>query len=592
VKLTAHQTALTCTITLVLFLLTACVPAPKITTNISPEHIQFNGEAAFELQTEFATTFNNRDSGTATNKAAAEWVMAKFQSVGWDCHMDEWSVVLYSEDVPLRNAVCTLPGLSEQQILVVAHHDQAPETIEGADNDASGISIMLEMAKNFAAEKPLPYSLVFVSTDAEEWGMLGTLRYVQTHPDRQNIIAGMSLDNLGHPYYSAIRMELLGQRKGYGPIWLALTSVHAAQAVDSKWQVHLPPLADQIIGQAAPISYMDQGPMVRYGIPAVGFTGVIPDISRSNPDSTCLENPQTDNYRDLNYQLWHSPEDTMQCESADILQKAGVVAESLIRQLLSMQAFPQESGPYVYLVNKDSVLRGLPLYLIFIGFTALFFMVSVKNGGRSLRELKAGWVKALPNFLSLWLPLIASVLLLYVFVKIGVIEDFELYPSTTKEPYLLDPKGNVIALFLAGTAVFFFISRWLMKRGNTKSAPEFKQSKSLAMLVMGLVGTFMVLNNPFSLFFMLPMLFWFLIAHRPSKFGRALDIIFFLLGGLVIYAMVYVQGFLNLRYDFGFLWMLMLMVAVQTFSFIVMLICTAITAAGLSMVIKPSHNRS
>ena len=576
-------------ITLAALTLTACVPTPKITPGIEPDQIQFNGEKAFALETEFATTFKNRDSGTAANKAAAKWVKTKFEISGWNCRMDEWDVVLYSKDVPLRNVVCELPGKSPKQILVVAHHDQSPETIEGADNDASGISIMLHMAENFAAEEQLPYSLVFVSTDAEEWGMLGTLRYVQTHPDTANIIAGMSLDNLGHPYYSGVRMELLGQRKGYAPLWLALTSQVAAKAAGSDWQVYLPPIADQITGQAAPISYMDQGPMVAAGIPALGFTGFIPDTSRTLPDETCLENPQTDNYRDLNYQLWHSPEDTMQCQSADTLERAGGVAEALIRQLQSMTDFPQESGPYIHLDGRNSVLRGAPLWLAFLIFTGLFFIASIMVGGRPIRKTAAGWTKALPHFLSLWLPLVASVLLLYVFTKIGVIEDFELYPSTTKEPYLLNPEKGVIALFLIGTGIFFFASRHIAKRwgGAPTSVPEFKQSKSLAMLVVGLAGVYIILNNPFSLLFLVPILFWFLIRGLKTKPSRVLDIVFFLLGGLVIYATVYVQGFLNLRYDFGFLWMLMLMVAVQTFSFVVMLICTAITAAGLSMIIRP-----
>ena len=234
-------------LTLAILSITACVPAPKVDIGVDSGQIQFNGQRAFELESEFATTFKNRDSGTAANKAAAEWIKAKFESVGWTCHLDEWEVVLYSEDVPLRNVVCELRGQSPRQILAVAHHDQAPETIEGADNDASGISILLHMAEIFASEEAPPYSLVFVATDAEEWGMLGTLRYVQTHPDTTNIIAGMSLDNLGHPYYAGMNMELTGQGKGYGPIWLALTTRASAQAVGSEWDVYLPAAIDQII---------------------------------------------------------------------------------------------------------------------------------------------------------------------------------------------------------------------------------------------------------------------------------------------------------------------------------------------------------
>lgn len=86
-------------------------------------------------------------------------------SYGWTCQIDEWSTVNYSKSLSLRNVVCSLPGTSPKEILVVAHHDQAPKTIEGADNDASGIAILMQLAEIFGSEDQKPYTLVFVATD-------------------------------------------------------------------------------------------------------------------------------------------------------------------------------------------------------------------------------------------------------------------------------------------------------------------------------------------------------------------------------------------------------------------------------------------
>jgi len=36
---------------------------------------------------------------------------------------------------PLRNVVCRLPGASAREIVLIAHHDIAPTTAPGADND-------------------------------------------------------------------------------------------------------------------------------------------------------------------------------------------------------------------------------------------------------------------------------------------------------------------------------------------------------------------------------------------------------------------------------------------------------------------------
>jgi len=67
--------------------------------------------------------------------------------------------------------------------------------------------------------------------------------------------------------------------------------------------------------------------------------------------------------------------------------------------------------------------------------------------------------------------------------------------------------------------------------------------------------------------------------------GRILDIIFFLLGGLMLYALIYMFGFLTLHYNFAFLWMLMNMIADRMVSFSTMVVVAAIFSAGLSIVV-------
>ena len=94
-------------------------------------------------------------------------------------------------------------------------------TVEGADNDGAGIAILLELAAVFAGEGTPRHTLTFAATDAEEYGMLGSLRYIQTHPNTEEIVAGISMDNLGRFYYDGMNMELVGQFRGYGPVWLA-----------------------------------------------------------------------------------------------------------------------------------------------------------------------------------------------------------------------------------------------------------------------------------------------------------------------------------------------------------------------------------
>ena len=92
--------------------------------------------------------------------------------------------------------------------------------------------------------------------------------------------------------------------------------------------------------------------------------------------------------------------------------------------------------------------------------------------------------------------------------------------------------------------------------------------------------------NPFSLLFFIPLLFWLLIRGREG-WGKSLDILFFALGGLMVYFLIYQFGFVVLRYGFVFLWYLLNMFSIGMIGFRVAVAAMAILAAGLTLVVKP-----
>ena len=145
------------------------------------------------------TRFPDRASGYANNHLAALWIQERMSTAGWDCALDEWEIVNYSKPTPLNNVVCKLPGNSDREILVIAHLDQAMTTVQGADNDAAGIAMLMHLGEIFAEEKPLPYTLVFVATDTEEYGMIGSDSTCRAIPDPKNIITASPWITLGEP---------------------------------------------------------------------------------------------------------------------------------------------------------------------------------------------------------------------------------------------------------------------------------------------------------------------------------------------------------------------------------------------------------
>jgi hypothetical protein len=187
----------------------------------------------------------------------------------------------------------------------------------------------------------------------------------------------------------------------------------------------------------------------------------------------------------------------------------------------------------------------------------------------------------------LWLPLLASVLLLYLFVAVGLMDEYHIYPGTVKDEPLYNPRWPAVALFLVGLAVFIGIGHRLAGRyGGRLDTLAPGDVKSFAFFVLGVAQLYILVTNPFSLLFCLPLLFWILITGRRGL-ARWLDVALFLLGGLVVYALFYFFGFVILRNDWAVFWYLMMMFSIGMISFPTAAAITGIIAAGLSMIVPP-----
>jgi Zn-dependent M28 family amino/carboxypeptidase len=82
-------------------------------------------------------------------------------------------------------------------ILIGAHYDAVPGT-PGADDNATGVAALLELARAFAAQ-PLNYPVRIVAFDMEEYGMLGSSQYAaDLKQQKQPIRLMLSLEMLGY----------------------------------------------------------------------------------------------------------------------------------------------------------------------------------------------------------------------------------------------------------------------------------------------------------------------------------------------------------------------------------------------------------
>jgi peptidase M28-like protein len=106
-----------------------------------------------------------------------------------------------------RNVAAVLPGtdpnLKDEWVLLSAHFDHlgmaGGELHPGADDNASGVAMLLEVAERFALQKDKPRrTILFVAFDQEEAGLQGSTHFA-THPPRdiRKLKAFLTADMLG-----------------------------------------------------------------------------------------------------------------------------------------------------------------------------------------------------------------------------------------------------------------------------------------------------------------------------------------------------------------------------------------------------------
>lgn len=100
-----------------------------------------------------------------------------------------------------QNLILNLPAATninnKPLILIGAHYDAVPGT-PGADDNATGVAALLELARIFAAE-PLKHPVRLVAFDMEEYGLLGSAAYAADLKQKQQPLRLMiSLEMLGY----------------------------------------------------------------------------------------------------------------------------------------------------------------------------------------------------------------------------------------------------------------------------------------------------------------------------------------------------------------------------------------------------------
>jgi hypothetical protein len=160
-----------------------------------------------------------------------------------------------------------------------------PDTVmNGADDDASGTGVLLEIAERFATGPTPRRSIVFISHAAEEAGVVGS-RYFTDNPTvpLDSIVAAHNMDMLGNGGVADVRfggpaqVQMLGARRlsaEFGDVIDSLNAVREeTMAIDYSWDrtnaLNRFCRSDQVsyFRHTIPVTYFSTGYSIDYHMP-------------------------------------------------------------------------------------------------------------------------------------------------------------------------------------------------------------------------------------------------------------------------------------------------------------------------------------
>jgi hypothetical protein len=240
-----------------------------------------------------------RGLGSAGIDAAADYIAEQLSAAGLQPAADDGSYFqsfkVKGEDgaeLTVRNILAVIPGTNpdwkEESVVLSAHYDHLgmgwPDVKSGnkgklhygADDNASGVAVMLEMARILGKSMEPARSVVFAAFTAEEAGLLGARHYVknmQRYPAAK-VMGNLNIDTVGRLGENKLLVLGSSSAREWKFIFMGASFVTGVQTEM--------PTQD--------IDSSDQVAFIEAGVPAVQFfSGASPDYHKPTDTADKLD---------------------------------------------------------------------------------------------------------------------------------------------------------------------------------------------------------------------------------------------------------------------------------------------------------------
>lgn len=325
----------------------------------------YGGPTSFDQQRAFidletlANQYPSRVHGTAAYVAAAAWVAGRFEEMGLQPTIEEFEAACLppaEKDLPDGapneeeekprpsrgllallmmplterqalgsgpNVTALVPGQTPEAIVVFAHLDSVWSP--GADDNASGVAAVLELARVFSAT-PARATYAFVAFGGEEEGLWGSRAWVRQHIRPSGKGSVLVADGVSYgPVRVAIGLDCVAYAAG------TLPQVYSLSFQGRKCDLGTLALLDAVLGSRVPGWRDGRG---RFKVQALGGPGGMGSdhlaFLEAGVSAVCFGRAtsagQVSPYP-------NGPDDTLEHVSPDSLADAGRLAEGLLRTI-------------------------------------------------------------------------------------------------------------------------------------------------------------------------------------------------------------------------------------------------------------------
>ena len=274
---------------------------PQITVAAAPSHdsIPFDGQRAYaDVLTQ--VSFGARVPESEGHAKIQEWMQAELESAGWQVEIQDSEALGH----PIENLVARRSA-APPQVILGAHYDtrmfadsdpdplQHTNFVPGANDGASGVAVLLELARSLPEETVPVWLVLFDAEDngrIEGWDwILGSREFVKNNPVQPRAV--IIVDMIGDA-----DLNIYKERNSNPDLTDEIWAVANELGYESNF---IPEYKHSMID--------DHTPFIEAGIPAVDII-------------------------DFDYPFWHTVQDTPDKVSAESLQAVGETLQAWILQ--------------------------------------------------------------------------------------------------------------------------------------------------------------------------------------------------------------------------------------------------------------------